>query len=51
MNRVSSSDGVGSSRNSSILSEVSSNFQEAQPHKPEFLKYLESNFIHHQFFY
>ena len=44
MNRVSSSDGVGSSRSSSILSEVSSNFQEAQPYKPEFLKYLESSF-------
>ena len=42
--RNNSSDGLGSSRSSSICTSLSFNFQEPQPYKPEFLKYLESNF-------
>lgn len=39
-----SSDGFSTSRSSSsTMSTLSSNFQETQPYKPEFLKYLESN--------
>lgn len=39
-----SSDGFSTSRSSSsTMSILSSNFQETQPYKPEFLKYLESN--------
>ncbi len=43
MDKINSSDGLGSSTSSSsILSILSSNFDENQPYKPEFLKYLES---------
>lgn len=40
--RNNSSDGLGSSRSSSICTSLSFNFQEPQPYKPEFLKYLEN---------
>ncbi len=45
VDRANSSDGVGSSRSSSIYTSLSSNFQEPQPYKPEFLKYLESSIL------
>ena len=37
-----SSDGLSSSQSSSVVSTLSSNFQDAQPYKTEFLKYIES---------
>ena len=40
-----SSDGVGSSQSSSSFSTASSNFQDNQPYKPEFLKYLEGKYL------
>ena len=41
-----SSEGLGSSQNSTStnMSDASSNFQDKEPYKPEFMKYLESLF-------
>jgi hypothetical protein len=42
MDKLNSSDGVGSSTRSSITTSMSSNYQELESYKPEFLKYLEN---------